>query len=74
MKYTNSKPMLELSRTELKTVYDFVQALNQFCHDDNEGYSLFDIFEEIEDLYDTIETDGDFSQDEDAIFTYNITD
>lgn len=74
MKYTNARPTMELTKVELKTVYDFVEALQEFIQDDSEGYSLFDIFEEIEDLHDAIETDGGFSQSEDAILTYHITD
>lgn len=74
MKYVKNKPTMELSKVELKAVYNFVQILIEFCQNDDRGYDLFEIFEEIEDFYDAIENDGDFAQDEDAIFTYNITD
>lgn len=75
MKYIKSKPTMELSKVELQTIFNFIQALDSFCRDNaSHEYSLFDVFEEIEELYATLVTDGDFSPCEDDIFNYNITD
>lgn len=74
MEYTLTKPILTISKAELKTIYSFVEILNKFSQDSTEDFSLWDIVGEIETVYEKTKYGNNYFSYVDNIFNYNITD